>query len=680
MAMASQHWLPFEPRISDGRVARRILLTVASEYAYLTEADDAPARHVLVERIRRRGIQEAAACKGESRQPLIAAIQVLADLAKQGWAVRLTSAAIQVLRPEQPEDPTELRQHVRRQLHAERDEQLHQPAVHEFVRTMEKRQLFKDQFISIFSLMRDGRDLAAQLGRLTQLPTCAACAQEVSSVIQPYLQFFNETDCCAWTGLRLVDVWRYFRHTWANPYKSIPGRTIMVLVRDAAATFHPVIGIAALSSAAVAMAVRDTHLGWTPKHVLAQMRLRPSGEWASWLLRVVDEAIADIYITDLLRNELLTVETLRAPDIKTIKALEAQASDKRKQHYRMMESRDYKRAPRPEEMTEAGWVAQAQSLLFQSKRSQELAQLLRVRMVLRRFFNGKPSKEGLIHLINDGAGRDAIARVIRKVKADRVGTAIADVTVCGAVPPYNELLGGKLVAMLMTSPEVVIEYKRRYGGIPSLIASSMAGRAMIRPADLVYIGTTSLYGQRPSQYDRLAMPLERENSGAACIRYEYLGRTKGLGTFHFGDKTVEALARLLANSRRGQRVNSVFGEGANPRLRKLRDGIDVLGLSSDELLRHGAPRLVYGVTLASNASPYLLGMDRRPRYTFPLNEASAATRQIASWWTQRWLLPRIRREDALTRVSMHNLTYPITHGARVLLPAKDVDQSELFGE
>jgi len=34
-------------------------------------------------------------------------------------------------------------------------------------------------------------------------------------------------------------------------------------------------------------------------------------------------------------------------------------------------------------------------------------------------------------------------------------SAIADLTICGAIPPYNEVLGGKLVAMLMMSPVVV---------------------------------------------------------------------------------------------------------------------------------------------------------------------------------------------------------------------------------
>ena len=89
--------------------------------------------------------------------------------------------------------------------------------------------------------------------------------------------------------------------------------------------------------------------------------------------------------------------------------------------------------------------------------------------------------------------RDAVAKIVRKAKADRVGTAIADLTICGAVPPYNEILGGKLVAMLMVGPEVVREYRRRYRGASSIIASSMAGRPLSRAAaDLVSIGTTSL--------------------------------------------------------------------------------------------------------------------------------------------------------------------------------------------
>lgn len=212
--------------------------------------------------------------------------------------------------------------------------------------------------------------------------------------------------------------------------------------------------------------------------------------------------------------------------------------------------------------------------------------------------------------------------------------------------------------MLMASPEVVVEYRRHYGGIPSVIASSMAGRPVYRAADLVFIGTTSLYGQRPSQYDRIRIP---RDPGAADsepgIRYDYLGRTQGIGTFQFGDQTVAQLALLLAQSKRGQQVNSVFGEGVNPRLRKLRDGLDALGLPTDDLLNHGGPRLVYAVELIENTHDFLLGMEKQPRYLLPLKSPKQMTRQIARWWMSRWLLPP-HRERRNPRTSSDAQLHP----------------------
>ncbi|HXI19895.1 MAG TPA: Druantia anti-phage system protein DruA, partial [Gemmatimonadales bacterium] len=230
---------------------------------------------------------------------------------------------------------------------------------------------------------------------------------------------------------------------------------------------------------------------------------------------------------------------------------------------------------------------------------------------MRRQFGARSTRAGLVKLASTGEGRDAIQRVVRRAKAARMGTAIADLTICGAVPPYQEIVGGKLVAALMTSPEVRAEYRRRYGGTASVIASSMAGRRVVRAADLVFIGTTSLYGERPNQYDRIRVDFEGRDGERKSVRYRCLGRTKGLGTVQYGDDTVAELGRLLAQSRRGQRVNSVFGEGVNPRLRKLRDGLGELGLDADELLTHGSPRVVYGVSLVKNLQRYLLGIDRR---------------------------------------------------------------------
>jgi hypothetical protein len=680
--MSAVQWLSFIPKLGENVQAWETLRQFAAAFGVLAKAGADQERNVAAERLRRGGLQAAVSCKGGEHQYLVAALHVLADLVKQGWRVRVAKGSVEVARPvDAVNDGEGLRERVRRQLHAQRDEQLRQRSVREFIHSMETRRLFGDQFVSIFSLMRDGPELAHRLRDLQDLGSAEARLEAGPTVIRPYLQFFTEEDRCSWTGLRLIDVWRYFRHTWANPHKSVPGRTMMVLVRDAAAPFHPVLGIAALSSAAVAMTVRDEMIGWTSRQVVQRIRKDPTDALAAWLQNTVDEAINEIYIVDLLRRELVSLHALQQPTSDAVKALDAEAKRQRKQHYRLMDAKTYKRGPKPEKMTPDDWVQQAEWMLFVSKRCQELAHLLKVRMALRKHFGEKPSKEGLTRLVETGEGREAVARVVRKAKADHVGTAIADLTVCGALPPYNEVLGGKLVAMLMTSPEVAVEYKRRYGGVPSVIASSMAGRRVIRPADLVYLGTTSLYAQRPTQYDRISITLDPGTpSDGAAVRYEYLGRTLGVGTFQFGEKTVEALGRLLANSRRGQRVNSVFGEGVNPRLRKIRDGLDTLGLSSDELLQHGAPRLVYGVALAANVGEYLLGLENRPRYYFPMEAPAAVTQQIGAWWARRWLLPRVARPETLKRVAGHHLVYPMTHRARVPLPEADINQRLLFGD
>ncbi|MGB4872300.1 MAG: Druantia anti-phage system protein DruA, partial [Candidatus Promineifilaceae bacterium] len=86
-------------------------------------------------------------------------------------------------------------------------------------------------------------------------------------------------------------------------------------------------------------------------------------------------------------------------------------------------------------------------------------------------------------------GQMAVRTALHAEKSRYVGTSILEVNVCGAIPPYNHLLGGKLVALLMLSPRVVADYRQRYGGRESDIASRMKGEAVVKPAELVYVGT-----------------------------------------------------------------------------------------------------------------------------------------------------------------------------------------------
>jgi hypothetical protein len=210
----------------------------------------------------------------------------------------------------------------------------------------------------------------------------------------------------------------------------------------------------------------------------------------------------------------------------------------------------------------------------------------------------------------------------------------------------------------------------------------MAGRRIVRRSDLVYVGTTSLYGIRPNQYDRATVPNEiLGGHGPGNFGFRFLGSTQGYGTSQFSEATKDAVERLTAMSRNGKGVNNVFGEGANPRLRAIRDGIVNLGLTED-LLVHGMSKSVYGVSMLSsdNLSDYLLGLTSKPRYVFPRNATRDDVNAIAGYWIARWVVPRLNRADTLERVRNHTLIYPIRHGARLTLPDADVDQLGMFAE
>lgn len=574
-----------------------------------------------------------------------AAACVLTDLVAQGYAITPTEDGLAYRAPAGLRGHEANKARTRARLMIERDEQLRQRSVREFISKMERRRLHGARFCSIFSLMRDGRELSAAL---------EAKPAALEEVIDPYLQVIEGEERCAHTGLKLRDIWRYFRHTWVTAYKSTPGRSMAVLIRDRAAQDHPVIGIASISSAAIQISQRDAWIGWQPEAP------EVDDDTARWLREVVAQAIEELYLDDFYEESLMVPSQLKAPPGALIEALTEDAERAKATHKRLGVPSDHK----GEVGGEGYWEAQARTPLYRSKRAEALAWLLEARAALASLPEGADAAQVRSWLEGE-AGARTHRRVLRKAKADRVGISLADINVCGAIPPYNDLLGGKLVCALLTSAELIDAYRRRYEGAASIIASSMAGRALRRPAELVLLCTTSLYG-RSSQYNRLKIPA----GDGHFIRYEEIGVTEGFGTHQFGQETVARLNTLLAQRAGGQRVNSVFGEGVNPRLRKIRAGLTALGLPQEALLHHGQRRALYAVPVAKNFRAYLRGQASAPEY-YSATAPEAATAAIAAWWRARWLSKRVHVEGVLARVAAHTLVHPIDHGARVRLPEED---------
>ena len=262
--------------------------------------------------------------------------------------------------------------------------------------------------------------------------------------------------------------------------------------------------------------------------------------------------------------------------------------------------------------------------------------------------------------------RQALGQIVRMLKGERVGVNMMDITVCGAVAPYNLLLGGKLMCLLLCSPEVVNRYQQRYENQTSLIASSMRGAPVHRRAELVLLCTTSLYGSALSQYSRVKVTAEAIGGKPhEKIEYRSIGLSEGFGSFHISQETLGLITTLIGRSKEARKVNSIFGEGVNPLMRKIREGLELLGLPSDVLMNHGNKRVVYGIALAKNFREVLVGFSDSAHYIAPLTREKLRTEMLSTFWRRRWLLHRLEKPGILDEVSKHAVVYPVKHGAQV---------------
>ena len=275
-----------------------------------------------------------------------AAVRIVADLAAQGWTIRLDGERhVEAVRPTSGRrDVMREKARVRAQELVKRDEQLRTPAARSFIKGMERNRLHGSRFVSIFSLMRDGRELSASLAAVLRAgaPTVTALRR----VLDPYLVVVDKDARCPHTGLLLQDIWRYFRHTWTNQYTSTPGRTMAFLVRDRARPEHPIIGIGALGSPIVQIKERDRWIGWHPDAFLELARDAPSDGLARWMVRTVETALGELHVDDFVEEELLSPAELRRPSPTTIEGLRRHGAQQRELHHRFPSAGKLKRSTR----------------------------------------------------------------------------------------------------------------------------------------------------------------------------------------------------------------------------------------------------------------------------------------------------------------------------------------------
>lgn len=187
----------------------------------------------------------------------------------------------------------------------------------------------------------------------------------------------------------------------------------------------------------------------------------------------------------------------------------------------------------------------------------------------------------------------------------------------GALPPYNYLLGGKMVALALTCNEIREAYGKKYQNTITILR-----KRKLRP-ELLFITTTSAFG-RSSLYNRL-----KYNGQKVALS---LGYTQGCGTFHFPEEIYLELLKFL--SEKGVNTARYYGHGPSRKIRLVKRGLRYLGLS--KYIYHGIKREFYLFPLVKNLKEVIHKGENPIWVDHPFCS-------LAVYWKERWALPRALR-------------------------------------
>ena len=517
----------------------------------------------------------------------------------------------------------------------------------DFINRMERDTAAKK---SICHLIADGDDLHARL--------CAISNNEIKigDAIKPYLQLVRENERDEFTGQKLSEIWRYFRLSWSTPAETTPGRTMQYLIRDAAHPSHAIMGIASLENTAVQITCRDDYIGWNAPSFIDRLKAEGCHTKArsaiEKLLGYLEDGIQGIDYVDLCSSA--DIDAPSDDVIRKLQYIAVSAEEERQDLLKAYQGGNPDAAS--EEKSELGSISkEIEQALYRRKRADQLGKLLGAKKALSDLIHNEKFDELWSAFCDGDNGKSYIRTALIAQKAKHIGSSMMELNVCGAIPPYNEILGGKLVALLATSPQVISDYRDRYSDKRSEIASRLKGEDVCRPADLVYVGTTSLYYVGSSQYNRLKIPGKIFNS-SHDVKWKELGKTVGFGTLHISKATTMCLTEATSDG--FSRINHVFGEGASPKMRlmtmAIRELLEADESDTKEFSKHAMSRIVYGAELASNTTNYLLGLDDSPHYYFDTNDYTGETQKIIDFWLNRWVASRLNYTPVFERVRCFN--------------------------
>lgn len=535
---------------------------------------------------------------------------ILTDLFSNGWDASLeekqknsfSSIQVKLIRPQMKknnESNDEAKERARKGLLLGVQEYLSAEPNQIFVRKMEG----INAETSILKIIDDPFTLSEALNN-----------KKLEETIRPIIQIVEEGKKDPITGFMLSDIWRYCRLTWSMEYKTNPGRSVRILIRNGARKNHPVMGIVMLASPVISLGSRDDAMALN---------------YSSFVKFAKEEKITLLEITQLMEETFKkTKSSISIKGMNLSKLSSSSLYDYLKNlSDESLDARDKALSESKKDL--------ANDLLFMSKRALKL-RIAQMCLDDIKFLKKQTQKESLT--LSDVDKNHNFIELVKKFLTQKrnefVSTDVMDLSVCGAIFPYNSLLVGKLVTLLMASKEIKNLIDQKYENSENLIASKIAGKKIKKTTNLRALTTTSLYGVGSSQYNRLK--LIKENSGIRSqIVWKELRNTKGFGSFHFSRHTRELLKKL-ETKKTSQHVNYEFGEGTSPAMRRIKEGIETLGIDPG-ILQHEFERKTYLCDLTPDIRKSVFEFESKKN---TLNSVSS----ISKAWKERYLSSRLKND------------------------------------
>jgi hypothetical protein len=187
--------------------------------------------------------------------------------------------------------------------------------------------------------------------------------------------------------------------------------------------------------------------------------------------------------------------------------------------------------------------------------------------------------------------------------------------VLGAVPPYNELFGAKLVALAVGCKEVCQAFEEKYNGKKTIIRGREPLAKLVAVDTMAFFGKSLIYEGLPE--------------------WQFLGYTKGMTHVHLNGLWEKCLELAKEMNARSLRKNK-FGNGPNWKFRVLNEVFSRLGMSG-KFFETGKERGYYFRPLAEEWREFLRGEADQLGYVNKFFE------EYVELWKGKYLKRRLKK-------------------------------------